>query len=336
MSALTNPQWKDAQIFRSTFTFKGEVAAGVDGTVSHWKKRTTGHSVAVKTANSGRSTILQKEIAVLKKVPPYEHIVSLLTHFQEWQPVGPALVFELAEYGDMISYRKALRMQEGGDGVPEMTLWKFLRDMSLGLDWLHNRIGEPHVHGDLKPDNVLVFSPPGWQSQDVPLLPTFRICDVSRLLPLSENGTFRGTYEFGPPFAERRVKQTPCGDVYSIGASMQWFALGILPVMSNAEFIKMKKLEGGAIPSLHDLKHNEAWRAELPPEYRPLDASIDFQKHNMKLERPVPPCSHELNKWYDKIIDVKLEKRISSRLLAKKVRSAGGYPYRDGDSEALL
>ncbi|KAL1606649.1 hypothetical protein SLS60_004055 [Paraconiothyrium brasiliense] len=319
MSAHTNPQWKDAQTFRSSFTFKGGVAAGMDGTVSHWQNRTTGQSVAVKTANFGRSAILQKEVAVLKKVPPYEYLVALLTDFQDWQPVGPALVFELAPWGDMFSYRKALRMQVGGDGVPEISLWKFLRDMSLGLDWLHNCTGEPHIHGDLKPENVLVFSPPGWNNQDVPLLPTFKICDVGRLLPLSKTTNFHGTYEFGPPFAERGVKQTPSCDVYSIGASMQWFALGILPVMSNVEFIKLQKEEGGPIPSLQDLKYDEAWRAKLPPVYRPLDASIDFQKHIMKLERPVPPCSHELNKWYAKITEVELEKRISSRSLARKL-----------------
>jgi serine/threonine protein kinase len=331
MPPSTKPQspiWKDSQTFRSAFTFVRELASGSEGTVSRWKNNTTGQLVAVKTPRSGRSNDLLNEIAALKKVPPYEHIVSLLTNFQQWEPVGPALIFELAEWGSVNAYRRHLLNHH--NKVPEITLWKFLRDMSLALDWLHNRMSESHCHGDLKPENILVFSPLGWTSEEVPTLPTFKICDISRLRPVSSNEKFRGTYEFGPPHAERQVKQTPAVDIFAIGASLQWFALGVYPVVPAAEFIKSKKEQGGYVPTLADLR-TEVWRAIIPYQYRPLNASIEFQRDVAKLAMPVAPYSHGLNQWYDKLVEERVEKRITSRSLARRL-----VPFADVYIETLV
>jgi serine/threonine protein kinase len=318
MTPRTKPQsplWKDSQTFRSAFTFVRTLASGTEGTVSRWENTTTDQLVAVKTPRSSRSRDLLNEIAALKKVPPFEHIVSLLTHFQKWEPIGPALVFELAEWGSVYVYRRCLLIDH--DKVPEMTLWKFLRDMSLALDWLHNQMDEPHCHGDLKPENILVFSPPGWTNEGVPVLPTFKICDISRLRSVGANVKFCGTYEYGPPHAERQVKQTPAVDVFSIGASLQWFALGVRPVVPAADFIKYKKEQGGYVPTLTDLKA-EAWRAIVPYQYRPLNASIEFQRDVLKLAKPVAPYSHGLSQWYDRLVEEQVEKRITSRSLARQ------------------
>lgn len=310
--------WTDSATFRSNFTYIREIASGTEGTVGHWENLSTNALVAVKTPRHGHASNLQKEISAFKKIPPHTYIVRLLAHDQDWKPFGPALFFELAELGDVNFYRTKLK-QHYGD-VPEMTLWKFLRDMSLGMDWVHNHSGETYVHGDLKPENVLVFSPPGWNRRNVPLLPTFKICDISRMMPLSADelsSKFRGTYEFGPPHAERQIKQTPAVDVYSIGASLQWFALGIFPVMSNTEFMKLKREEGGTLPSGHDML-NERWRAQLHPVHRPLEKPKVVQKSVMKLGTPAATYSRAINQWYNKMMETNPNKRISSQTLAER------------------
>lgn len=53
---------------------------------------------------------------------------------------------------------------------PEVTIWKILADISKAVDWLHNGLKVKYVHGDVKPDNFLVFRPRG--VQQFPLLPT--------------------------------------------------------------------------------------------------------------------------------------------------------------------
>ncbi|KAF2447026.1 kinase-like protein [Karstenula rhodostoma CBS 690.94] len=329
MPPQNQPQSIPAQNFRNFFKFVQEIGQGTEGIVSRWENLTTGQVVALKVPRSpDRSKDLLAEIEALKKVPPHENIATLLTYLLQHQPVGPALVFELAEYGDVSSYRR--RIMQSYTRVPEITLWKFLRDMSLALDWLHNKMVESHIHGDLKPENILVFSPVGWKGEGVPTLPTFKIGDIARMQPANAHRKYNGTYEFGPPRTERQRKQTPAVDVWAIGASLQNFALGVLPVMNKADFIKEKKEQGGAVPTLADLQ-TEAWRDIIPHQYRPLNADVEFQRDMMKMQRPVPPYSFDLNRWYDQLVEEETTKRISSRTLAKRF-----VPYADVKIQTMI
>lgn len=324
----SQPQTLTAQTFGSSYTFVNEIGRGTEGTVSCWKNRTTGQVVALKVPRSPqRSKDLLAEIAALNKVPPNEHINNLLTHMLQHAPVGPALVFDLAQWGDVSQYRCTLLRCT--DKVPEITLWKFLRDMSLALDWLHNKIGEAQIHGDLKPENILVFSPPGWSRERVPTLPVFKISDIARMQPASSNRKYHGTYEFGPPYAERDQKQTPAVDVWAIGASLQNFALGVLPVINKHDFIKEKKEQGGSVPTLADLL-TESWRRIIPHQYRPLHMDVEFQADVMKIKHPAQ-YSHDLNRWYSTLVEEDVSKRISAKTLVKRF-----VPYADVKIQTMV
>ncbi|KAF9738200.1 hypothetical protein PMIN06_011738 [Paraphaeosphaeria minitans] len=317
MLSCSQPMPTNPQSFRRAFTFVRDIGCGTEGTVSRWENRTTGQVVALKVPRTpDRSKDLLAEIAALKKVPPQEHINNFLTYILQYEPVGPALVFELAEWGDVSKFRRTLLGHL--DKVPEMTLWKFLLDMSLALDWLHNNMGEAHIHGDLKPENILVFSPTGWNGANdrLPTLPTFKISDIARMKPASANIKYHGTYEYGPPLPERERKQTPAADVWAIGASLQSFALGVMPVKSRVEYIKEKEKEGGYVPTLDDLR-TEKWRKIIPHQYRPLNMSEEYQRYDMKI-KPTAPYSFDLQRWYAALYAEDVSKRASSKWLVKK------------------
>ncbi|KAL5377528.1 hypothetical protein DPSP01_009719 [Paraphaeosphaeria sporulosa] len=302
------------QTFRHIFTFVRDIGYGTEGTVSRWENRTAGQVVALKVPRTpDRSKDLLAEIVALKK----------------HEPVGPALVFELAQWGDVSKFRRTFLRYV--DKVPEMTLWKFLLDMSLALDWLHNQMGEGHIHGDLKPENILVFSPPGWKGahDKLPTLPTFKISDIARMKPASANIKYHGTYEFGPPLKERERKQTPAADVWAIGASLQNFALGVMPVKNKDEYIKEKEEEGGYVPTLEDLR-TEKWRKIIPHQYRPINMSEDYQRYNMNIE-PTAPYSFDLQRWYERLYAEDISKRASSKWLVKKY-----VPYAEVKIQTML
>jgi serine/threonine protein kinase len=91
-----------------------------------------------------------------------------------------------------------------GSGMPvQTTLW-YLRRLLLPLAWLH-RQDAPLVHGDLKPDNILL-APDG-----EPVLTDF---GLAARLPLGVAG---GTVPYEAPEVLAQGAGTPSSDVYSLG-----------------------------------------------------------------------------------------------------------------------
>lgn len=312
MSQSNQPLRIDPRTFRQDFRYVRDIGQGTEGIVSRWERVDTRQAIAVKVPRSANCSIdLHDEIKAIMKVGTHEHVATLLAYHVQHAPIGPALMLELAQWGDVSTYRHHLLACVAK--VPEMTLWKFLKDMSLALDWLHNGMGVSHIHGDLKPNNILVYSPSGWNNELVPRLPVFKITDLTRMQPATANVKYYGTYEYGPPLAERERKQTPAVDVWAIGASLQYFSLGVLPVQNKQEFIDYQSQKGGPVPTMEDLR-TEKWRKIIPHQYRPLYMDPDFQRENMGI--PVPAqYSIELQRWYEKLFEENPSKRASSSWL---------------------
>ncbi|KAF1966237.1 kinase-like protein, partial [Bimuria novae-zelandiae CBS 107.79] len=300
------------------FQRQKHIHSGSDGSVSEWKHPSTGYVVAVKEPKPGRSHMLKKEFEVFELIPEHANIVQLFGCIEDWSPAAPALVLELAQT-DLNEYRYMLLENELR--VPEMTLWKLMRDVSSGLAWLHNHCSKPFVHGDIKPENILVFDPPNWDGKNLPLVPIFKICDIGRMKPATKGDfiQFDGTPEFGPPIDERASSQTPAVDMWSLGASIQWFALGFYPHMLMSDFVEYARQEFQVQLTEQDLKGEgyNKWRNHLPTMYRPLNASIEVQKDVLKLKSTVPPYSQILNSWYAKLFHQDASRRMRSKTLAK-------------------
>ena len=320
MSIFWAKQTVSSKDFLKFFSKRQYINEGSDGAVSQWVDNDTGEMVAVKEPKPDRAHKNRSELVKFLKVPFHENVVRFLgsISYHDWATGGPVLIFEFCGYGDVYEYRKRILNHE--IRVPEISVWKLMRDLSLALDWVHNRCEQSYVLGDLKPENVLVFPEASWDGKGAPLLPTFKICDFGRMERAGETNKYLGTPEFGPPMAEREIQQTCEVDVFALGCTVHWMALGEFAQMPGEQFVKYAKEKHGFFVKLAQLlggDQREMWRTLIPPYYRPLNASMEEQKKIWSLDRPVPPFSTILNKWYTELFEEDPKRRIGSEALVE-------------------
>jgi serine/threonine protein kinase len=242
---------KNGMAFRDEHTAVKDLAAGSEGKVSLWRNKSTGTLIAVKEPvenNQSTRKILFEEIEHMKKMGKHPHIVRFLGSAENWPKLAPAIFYEFCELGDVQQYsHKLLR---GGMYIPEITMWKFILDMAHGLDYLHNGFDVAYVHGDLKPNNILVSRAPG-DDAEFPIMPIFKLADFSHLTPYKTgpflyhyHHTYMGTYEYGPPILERKARLAPPVDIWAVGASLQTLAWCVLPIKSDAVIKRELQTQG--------------------------------------------------------------------------------------------
>lgn len=323
--------------FQQSFTRRELLGSGGDGTVYKYTHSYSNLVVAIKRPLSSlgkcNKTILH-EIATLEFLGHHPHIVTMLASSTRNYGVGVAIVMECCKLGDLIRYRELWCKQERARGKPErpseLTVWKLLRDMSLGLDYLHNKKNIRYVHNDFKPGNILVTYPEDWKKEDgVPAEPVFKITDFGRLTPFPtvqgfQTTHFKGTPEYAPPFEERRGAVRPSADIWGLGATIQLFVLGALPTISRETFIKSRQEAGENYPraSDHAAWRSDEWRWRIPTLYRPLNVSKEVLKKEYDLASPPQdhaPLSDQLNAWYFMMWREDRRLRIKSSELVKFV-----------------
>ena len=323
--------------FRDTYVHAHKLGAGGDGTVDLWKHKRSGAFVAVKTPHHHNTSLpdpsLVKEAKNLDRLDKHAHIVEMLTYLETYLPRGPAIFLEYAPLGDLSTYEGNLLIQQvkqnKPEQIPEVTVCKLLRDMGLALQYLH---GKGFVHTDVKPDNILVFSPDGWRAEaGIPAIPLFKLTDFSRMIPfpltarvMAEHKHLGGTPEFAPPLSERESLR-PSGDMWSLGCTIQCFALGIVPTQSRDAFVADRRKAGEKHPPPYNHKawYENKWRLAVPNLYRPLNAT----RAELALNWDVPrqhgvaridtPYSTYLNTLYKALWDSDEKTRITAKALAE-------------------
>ena len=84
-------------------------------------------------------------LQVLISIPPHQHLIPLLACFETKKYLY--LVLQQAEHGDLFQYIQAKLVPEGG-------LRCLMNQLVLALEHLHLH---RHIHGDVKPENVLLL-----------------------------------------------------------------------------------------------------------------------------------------------------------------------------------
>jgi serine/threonine protein kinase len=276
-------------LFDKHFVKKSLLGRGGDGEVYSYVHNFGYDKVAVKTpyrTTSKGNKALAQEIENLKAVGKHDHIVGMLASCPDFRPLGPAIMFPVCDLGDLLEYRDKRFKQQTAHGLSphilEATILKLIRDISLGLNFLHNQSTKCYVHQDLKPDNILVVTPPDFIGT-VPSEPVFRITDLARLVtyspaePIPEDhppkDEFRGTFAYAPPRCERITPLKPAIDIWGLAATIQQFALNIPPTQSRTAFIRDRRLAGLQVPAAEDFEawNSDHWRSRRPVIYRPLN-----------------------------------------------------------------
>ncbi|KAF2281621.1 kinase-like protein [Westerdykella ornata] len=323
----------DPATFKRNFGRHNAISDGSDGSVTRYLDcRDPSRAVAVKTpssANVHQQKALLHEIAIMELLTKCDQIVSLLGYDTNFMPYSPALFYEFCGMGDVQTYHTKLQRKYGR--IPEETIWKLFADMSKGLQYIHCELPRPLIHGDFKTLNILVASPPGTGLREVPILPNFKICDFARAQPYSGPGNpgpfYNGTYEYGPPQAEQLLPQTPAVDIWALGASLQEFALGILPTQTRKRFCEEYRRRFGTnlwkiVQEGRQDLNEDRWRKHIPLVYRPLNA--DVQELRSKWDWPPgaaepPRYSNALECWYHTCMQEKLDQRLTAAYLKEEV-----------------
>jgi serine/threonine protein kinase len=319
----------DVDVFKSQHKFERHINTGGEGAVALWKENSGTRLVAVKLPAVEKEVVrnaLRREIIAMNKLGSHPHIVKFLGASVDWHWRPPLIFYDFCDLGDAHDY--AYKIHRTGIQVPELTLWKFLRDMTKALDFLHNSFGVQYVHGDLKPQNILISRPPG-DNSPVPLAPTFRLADISHLNEYKRRDrgphvTFCGTWEFGPPMEERKARIAPPVDIYALGASLQTLAWGLVPIQSR------KKMREALIAdydtncastneTLTDIMNSDAFRRRHIVVYRPLNASEEDQITKYDMKHSFPPYSTTLNEWYTMCMHEDPTKRVTARVLKEQL-----------------
>ncbi|KAF1835804.1 kinase-like protein [Decorospora gaudefroyi] len=330
---------KDYNRFRVLYTRIAKLGEGGDGAVYAYEDRSTKAVVAVKTAHGdwrAPSDTLMKEASNLQLLGKHDHIVEMLSYSVNFLPRPPAIFLPLCEFGDLYCYKKKLWKQQRKPRTSEVTIWKLLKDMSLALNFIHNHNKQRacYIHHDLKPGNILVTFPAGGDRNRVPVEPVFKLTDFSRMreFPISPDADADkdwhgcGTPEYAPSASEQ-ANVRPSGDIWSLGATLQDFALNIAPTQSRESFIRARRAQGKQCPRYNENSswHDISWRSLIPTRYRPLNADIAElkTKHDVPVlppsfENSYRPYSTQLSVWYQALWNPNEVERISAATLVRE------------------
>lgn len=336
--------------FHVHFTFHRSLGYGSDGEVSAFHHLPTTRIIAVKTPRADRFwtavAICQeaKSLAAIglhdsnglyRQRRSHQNIAHMLAYQPDFgETFCPAIFFECAEFGNLLAYRTAWRNQEAAHvapyGIREATVWKLFRDLVSALDFLHNKCG--FLHRDVKSENVLVFRSPDDRGSLVPTLPVFKLCDFSRAVAYpaldGKVHSWAGTTDYAPPLSERLNSEParPAGDMWSLGATIQEFALGVRPIQSRKALISVldkAKLPHPELEGEETLWKATEWRDKFSAAYRPLNLSAFALGEVWEVDRPISrsyvPFSNTLEVWYKKLFEVDHKLRATSAILFERL-----------------
>ncbi|XP_031625646.1 calcium/calmodulin-dependent protein kinase kinase 1 isoform X2 [Contarinia nasturtii] len=179
-----------------------------------------------------------REIAVLKKLD-HPNVVKLVEVLDDPLEDSLYLVFELLQLGEVLSVPTS-------KPLTEERVWSVLRDCVLGLEYLHyQRI----IHGDIKPDNLLLGECGSVKIADLGVCNEFMGEDASM-----NNGSTAGTPAFRAPETLLTGQYSYSGkaaDIWALGATLYSLVFGNVPFMANnvpAVYEKIKN-DGLTFPS---------------------------------------------------------------------------------------
>lgn len=228
------------EVINGRYVLKQSKGRGTFGQVWLAYDRATDEDVAIKfyvaLDNKGREEFIQE----FRIAAQLHHPNLLVTKdYGEWQG-HPYLTMKYCDHGSAADLIGRLTPCEHD----EHTIWRFIRDVSAGLAYLHDVTPDPIVHQDIKPDNVLVDTDG-----------TFLITDfgISKRIRNTMSKQSTRALKAGAPayMGPERFSSTPepilASDVWSLGASIYEMAEGELPFCGQGGIMM---LNGSEIPSL--------------------------------------------------------------------------------------
>jgi serine/threonine-protein kinase 24/25/MST4 len=175
------------------YTKRGLIGRGSFGEVFRGVDEMSRGIVAIKEVEDFDPNSSVQEVSILRKVS-HVSIIKYLGSFFSSDGGKLCIVMEFANSGTLESHiTKHNRTRK------EYNVWRFLRQISDALDYLHTLKPQPVLHRDLKPANILVHRVSNECGQSDRLL--FKISDfgIAKLLNKNAQGIYYGGTIAGTP-----------------------------------------------------------------------------------------------------------------------------------------
>jgi len=170
---------------------------------------------------------VKREIAIMKKLR-HEHILQLYEVMDDPKVNKLYLVLEYMKNGDLMQMTKGNARTNTCEPLSDLKTWYVTRQVLLGLKYLHDN---DIVHGDIKPQNLLV--------SDAGVV---KIADfgISKMMEKTSDGESEklletaGTPAFmSPELCSGVAYDGQLADVYAVGATVYMLRCGHPPFMAN-------------------------------------------------------------------------------------------------------
>ncbi len=179
--------------------------------------------------------------------------------------------------------------------MTEPELWRFIRDVASGLDYLHS-LRPPIIHQDIKPDNILVLKNGDYVISDFGISKQLK----STLRKSANMGSNSGAIAYmGPERFSKQFQSVKASDIWSLGITIYELVFGDLPFCGLGGEMQMR---GAEIPDLPESYSNEMkilFEACLAKEtwHRPSAKQIaDYASEYLAGRKPAITWNHEPEK----------------------------------------
>uniref|UniRef100_A0A034WWI1 calcium/calmodulin-dependent protein kinase n=1 Tax=Bactrocera dorsalis TaxID=27457 RepID=A0A034WWI1_BACDO len=185
-----------------------------------------------------------REIAVLKKLD-HPNVVKLFEVLDDPLEDSLYMVFELVKQGCVLTIPT-------DSPLAEDKAWSIFRDTVLGLEYLHY---QHIIHGDLKPENLLLTECGHIKIADLGVCNEFFGEDA-----MISSGSTAGTPAFRAPESLKLGRHLFCGkaaDIWSLGVTLYALVYGNVPFIANSIPILYEKIKLDPLVLLEEPKISE-------------------------------------------------------------------------------